>query len=90
MRRKFVNKWDEYREPIDLLDRPSHVEVGLCWCQKDHGSLWTSDLTYHVMVYLQTIIALATINVVLGNHLCELHPTDEKCLMILSMMKKYF
>ena len=64
MRRKIANKWVKYREPIDLLDRPSHMEIGLCWYQNDHGSLWTYDLTNHIMVDLETIIALTTITFV--------------------------
>jgi hypothetical protein len=34
MRRKFGNRWVEYRDPFDLMDRPSNVEIGLCWYQK--------------------------------------------------------
>lgn len=78
MHRKIANKWVEYRELIDLLERPSHMEIGLCWYQKDHGSLWTYDLTYHIMVDLEIIIALATITFVVGINLYELHPIDEK------------
>jgi hypothetical protein len=29
--RKIINRWVEYKDPIDLLDRPNNVEVGLCW-----------------------------------------------------------
>ena len=35
MCRKFANRWVEYKESVDLLDRPSHMEIGLCWYQKD-------------------------------------------------------
>ena len=31
MRRKFGNRWVEYRDPIDLMDHPSNMEIGLCW-----------------------------------------------------------
>ena len=43
MRRKFANRWVEYREPIDLLERASHMEFGLCWYQKimNHYRLMT-------------------------------------------------
>ena len=34
MRRKFGNRWVEYRDPIDLMDHPSNMEIGLCWYQK--------------------------------------------------------
>ena len=33
MRRKIGNSWIEYQQPIDLLDRPSNMEIGLCWYQ---------------------------------------------------------
>ena len=43
MRRKIANRWVEYREPVDLFDQPSHMEIGLCWYQKilDHYGLMT-------------------------------------------------
>ena len=52
------------------------MEIELCWYQKDHGSLWTYDLINHIMVDLETSIALATITFVVGKNLYELHPTD--------------
>ena len=64
MLRKIANMWVEYREPVDLLDQPSHMEIGLCWYQKNHGSPWTYDLTDHIIVGLETLIALATITFV--------------------------
>lgn len=57
----------ECREPLDLLDQPSHIKIGLCWYQKNHGLLWTYDLTNHIMIDLESIIALATIVVVVKN-----------------------
>ena len=53
------------------------MEIGLCWYQKDQGSLRTYDLTYHIIIDLETIIALATITFVVEKNLYELHPTDE-------------
>ena len=84
MRRKFANRWVEYREPVDLLDRPSHMEIGSCWYQKDHGSLWTYDLIDHIMVDLETITTLATIT------LYELPLMDEKMFNDKSMINQYF
>jgi hypothetical protein len=46
-RRKIINCWVEYIDPIDLLDHPNNVEVGLCWYQKSAGLKWSYDLTYH-------------------------------------------
>ena len=76
MCRKITNRWVEYREPIDLLNRSSHMEIGLYWYKKDHGSLWTYDVTDHIMVDLKTIIALTIVTFVLRKTLYELHPTD--------------
>ena len=78
MRRNIANRWVEYTEPNDLLDQPSHMQIGLCWYQKDHESLWTYDLTDHIMVDLETIIALATITFIVESNLYEVHPMDAK------------
>ena len=34
MHSKFANHWMEYRDPFDLMDRPSNMEIGLCWYKK--------------------------------------------------------
>ena len=31
MCRKFGGSWMECRNPIDLMDRPSNMEISLCW-----------------------------------------------------------
>jgi hypothetical protein len=78
MRRKIINRWVEYRDPIDLLDRPNNVEVGLCWYQKSAGLKWSYDLTDHIMVELDTVIALANLTYDVETDTYELHPSDEK------------
>ena len=50
----------------------------MCCYQKDHGSLWTDDLTNHIMVDLETNIALATIAFVVEKNLDKVHPTNER------------
>jgi hypothetical protein len=45
---------------IDLMDHPSNMEIGLCWFQKGINNTWTYNLTDHLMIYLETIIALAS------------------------------
>ena len=60
MRKRFGNRWVEYIDPIGLMDRPSNMEIGLCWYGKGTNSKWTYDLTYHLMVELETINALAS------------------------------
>ena len=37
VRKKFGNHWVECRNPIDLMDCPSNVDIGLCWYEK-----WTN------------------------------------------------
>ena len=49
----------EYKDPIDMMDHPSNMEIGLCWYQKGTNNKWTFDLIGHSMVDLETIIALA-------------------------------
>ena len=31
MRENFGNYWVEYRDPVDLMDRPSNMDIGLWW-----------------------------------------------------------
>ena len=78
MRRKITNCWVEYRDPIGLLDRPNNVEVGLSWYQKSAGLKWSYDFTYHIMVELDTVIALANLMYDVETYTYELHPSDEK------------
>ena len=63
------------------------MEIGLCWYLKDHGSLWTYDLTEHTVVDLETIIALATNTFVVGKTCMDYIISMKKCLMIWSMIK---
>lgn len=46
---------------MNLLAWSSHVEIGLCWYQKDQVSMWTYDITNHVMIDLDIVIALVII-----------------------------
>ena len=78
MRRKIINRWVEHIDPIDLLDRPNNVEVGLCWYQKSARLKWSYDLTYHIMVELDTVIAFANLTYDAETYTYELHPSDEK------------
>ena len=54
------------------------MEIRLCWYQNKNGSMWTYDLTNHLMVELETIIALATMTYIVETNLYELHPMDEQ------------
>ena len=38
----------------------SNMEINLCWHQKRTNNKWTDDLTDHLMVDLEVIIALAS------------------------------
>lgn len=45
-------------DPIsDLMDHPSNMEIDLYWYQKGINNKWTYDLTHHLMVDLERIIA---------------------------------
>jgi hypothetical protein len=46
--------------------------------QRGPNNKWTYDLTGHVMVYLETIIALAFMTYIVDLFAYELHPGDEK------------
>ena len=42
-----------------------------------NGSMWTYDLTNHLMVELETNTALLTMTYIVETNLYELHPMDE-------------
>jgi hypothetical protein len=39
--------------------------------------MWTYDVTDHLMVGLETVIALSTLTYIVEKNMCELHPMDE-------------
>jgi hypothetical protein len=78
MCRNFGNCWVEYRDPIDLMDRPSNMEIGSCWYLKETNNKWTYNLTNHLMVDLETIVALASMTYIVDLDAYELHQGDEK------------
>ena len=79
MHRKFGNCWVEYKDPIDLMYHSSNMEIGICWYQKETNNKWTYNLTDHLMVDLDTIIAIAFMKYnVLDLDAYELHPGNEK------------
>jgi hypothetical protein len=43
MRGKFGNYWVEYRDPVDLMDHPPNMKIGLCWYHKGQQQV-TYDL----------------------------------------------
>ena len=49
----------EYRDPIDLMDCPSNMEIGLFWNQKGPNNNWTYDLIDHLMVDLEEEICIS-------------------------------
>ena len=66
-----------------LLDHPNNVEVGLCWYLKSIGLKWSYDLTDHIMVELDTVIALANLAYDVETNTYELRPSVKvllKCL----------
>jgi hypothetical protein len=77
MRRKIGSRWIDYRQPIDLLDQPSNMEIRLYWYQNETRSMWTYDFMNHLMVELETIIALAIMISIMETNLHEWDPMDE-------------
>ena len=68
----------EFRDPIDLIDCPSNMEIGLCWYQKGTTKKGTYDLTDHLMVDVETLTALASMTYIIDLDANELHMGDEK------------
>ena len=66
------------KNPIDLMDCPSNMEIGLCWYKKETNNKWTYNLTDQLMLDLETIIALASMTYIIDLDAYELHPGDEK------------
>ena len=54
MHTKLGNHWVEYRDSSDLMDRPSNMEIGLCWYQIRTNNKWTYDHTKNLMKNLET------------------------------------
>jgi hypothetical protein len=48
--------------------------------QKFAGLKWSYDVTYHIMVELDTVIALANLTYDAMTNTYKLHPSDEKSL----------
>jgi hypothetical protein len=82
---KVVDHWVEYTDPIDLMDRPSNMEIGLCWYRKGTNNKWTYNDIDHLMRNLETMIAIASMTYIIGVidwDAYELHPGDEKVFNI--------
>ena len=47
---KFGNYRVDYKNPIDWMDRPSNMEIGLCWYQNETNNKWTCVLTNLLIV----------------------------------------
>jgi hypothetical protein len=75
---KYGNRWMEYGDSIRLMDRPSTMEISLSWYKKGTNNKWTYDFTYHLMIDLETIIAIASMTYVIDLDAFELHLGDEK------------
>ena len=91
MSRNLVIEWVEHRNPIDLMDCTSNMEIGLHWYKKGINNKWTRDLTNHLMIDLKTIIAIASMPYIIDFDSYELQPGDEKLstTLIKSMLGFY-
>ena len=57
----------------------SSIEIGLRWYKKWTNNKWTYVLTDHLMLDLESIIALAFVIYIVDFVAHDLHPADEKC-----------
>ena len=73
MHRKFGNCWLEYRDPVESMDPPSNMKIGLCWYQMGTDNKLTYEVISHLMIDLETIIALASIIYIANLNACILH-----------------
>ena len=80
MHRKFENQWVEYRDPIYLMDHLSKMKFNLCWYHKGANNKWTYDLPNHLMVKIETIIALVFMTYIANLDAYEIHPNVEQLL----------
>jgi hypothetical protein len=78
MHRKIGNRGVEYRD--DFMDRSSNMEIGLCRYKKGNNNKWTYDHADHLMVDLETIIALAFMTYIANLDAYECHPGDKNFL----------
>ena len=83
------HRWIEYRQPIDLLDQPSNMELGLFKYGNKNGSMWTYDLTHHLMVKLEIIIAFASMTYIVELFCLGYIEWMNECSIISSVISKY-
>ena len=73
-----INHRVEYRDPIDFVDHPSNMKIGLSWFQKGTNNKWTYNLMDHLMADLEAITAIASMTYFVDLDANELHLGDEK------------
>ena len=54
------------------------MKIGLCWFPKKTNNKWTYDLMDHLMLDLETIIALVSITYIIDLDVYEPHLGDEE------------
>ena len=54
------------------------MEIGLCWFQNKNGLVRTHNMSDHLKVELETIIALGIMTYIVETNLYELHPMDDQ------------
>ena len=78
MLQKIDNHWVECKHPIDSMECPSNMEIGLRWYQEGTNNKWTYNLTDHLMEDLETTNALPSMTYIVDSHAYELHWGNEK------------
>jgi len=59
------------------------------WYQNKNGSMWTYDVTDHLMVGLETVIALSTLTYIVETICMSCIQWMNECSMISSMINGY-
>jgi hypothetical protein len=72
------------------MNHSTNKESGLCWYQHGTNKKWTNNLTDHLMVALETLIALAYMTCIVDLDAYELHLGMEETSTTLLMNARVF
>jgi hypothetical protein len=67
MHRKFGNCWAECRDPIDVMNRPSNMQIGLRWHQRGTNNKQTYNYAHHLIIFFKTIIVSTSMTYYITN-----------------------
>ena len=82
MHREFGDCWVEYRDPTDLMDHSSNMQIGLCWYQKETQQVMNLRSYGSFDGRFRDKIAIVSLTYIVDLDAYELHPRDEKKSLI--------